>query len=298
MSNQHNPQSGPGGRRIAVLMTCFNRKAKTLGAIESVYASAAQAQVTLDIYLVDDSSTDGTPAAVFSRFPQVRVIAGAGDLFWCRGMHRAHAEAERGDHDYLFWLNDDTALFPDAIGRLLECERRLSSEHSGPLIIVGSTVDPASGRLTYGGEVRVSSLKPLRFVRAQPESEPVLCDSMNGNIVLVSREAARRVGNLDAAFEHAMGDTDYALRARRAGVQVWAAPGRHGVCSHNPVHGTFVDARANLATRWRHVTGRKGLPWRSWLVLTSRHGGALWPLLFIWPYVSVIIGRYGKVRHA
>jgi hypothetical protein len=34
---------------------------------------------------------------------------------------------------------------------------------------------------------------------------------------------------------------------------------------------------------------RKGLPWRSWLVLTRRHAGPLWPLHFASPYLKVVV---------
>ena len=38
-------------------------------------------------------------------------------------------------------------------------------------------------------------------------------------------------GNIDPVFEHAMGDTDYALRAGAAGVPVYVASGYVGLCS-------------------------------------------------------------------
>ena len=98
---------------------------------------------------------------------------------------------------------------------------------------------------------------------------------MNGNIVLVPRDVAQVVGNLDPAFEHAMGDTDYALRARRLGIGVWVGPGVHGVCESNSSAGTFMDTSLSLRLRWKQMMSRKGLPWRSWMVLTRRHTGLL-----------------------
>ena len=280
--------------RVAVLMTSFNRRKKTLESIGALFVAAEACGVQVEVFLVDDDSRDGTASSIERFFPDVKLIPGSGDLFWCRGMHKAFGVAQLADYDQYLWLNDDTVLFPDALDRLLACEAGLTVERNVPLIVVGSTVDESTGNLTYGGDIRVSKWRPLRFKRAAPDLAPVRCDSMNGNIVLVSRAAAARVGNLDPAFEHAMGDTDYALRAGKVGVEVWAAPGRHGICSHNPIEGTFVDGRASLRQRWKNVTSRKGLPWRSWLRMARRHGGVLWPLLFIWPYISVVIGRYGS----
>ena len=96
-------------------------------------------------------------------------------------------------------------------------------------------------------------------------------------------------GGFDPAFEHSMGDTDYALRASKLGVQVWVDSGVHGSCSDNPVQGTWCDSTQPLARRWRDMMTRTGLPWRSWLTLTQRHAGPLWPIHFALPYVRVVL---------
>ncbi|MEC5218596.1 GT2 family glycosyltransferase [Actimicrobium sp. GrIS 1.19] len=282
--------------RIAVLLTCFNRKQNTLDCFAALSANTGIDQVQLSVVLVDDGSTDGTAEAVNAAFPWVQVVRGSGNLFWCRGMHQAFATALRDDYDFYLWLNDDTMLQPDALARLLRCEAELRTKQGKPVIVVGSTIDPVTGVVTYGGELQVSSIKRTTFVRIKPDDQPHLCDSMTGNIVLISRAAAQIVGNLDPAFEHAMGDTDYALRARKLGVGVWVGPGVYGTCSDNPPTGTYMDSSLPMSRRWKLMLNRKGLPWRSWLVLTRRHMGLLWPLYFSWPYLSLLSGRYQRGR--
>lgn len=280
--------------RLAVILTCFNRKEKTLDCLHALSANSGLENLELSAVLADDGSTDGTAEAVREAFPWVQVVLGNGNLFWCRGMHKAFETAMQGQHDFYLWLNDDTTLYPDAVSRLLACEADLRREHGKPVIVVGTTVDPENGAISYGGEVQSSGLRRTRFLRVIPDASPKLCDSMNGNIVLIPKEVAQVVGNLDPAFEHAMGDTDYALRARKLGVGVWVGPGIFGTCSGNPNTGTFTDANLPLARRWKLMMSRKGLPWRSWLVLTRRHMGSLWPLYFSWPYISLIVGRYRR----
>ena len=274
-------------RRIAVILTCFNRKQKTLDCLEALAASTGVENIQITAILVDDGSTDGTAEVVSATFPWVQVVTTSENLFWCRGMHRAFDIAMKSDYDYYLWLNDDTSLYSDALSRLLACESGLRAQHGKPAIVVGSTVD-AKGVPTYGGAVQESAWKRTRFKRLLPAETPQRCDAMNGNIVLVPREVAQVVGNLDPAFEHAMGDTDYALRARRLGIGVWVGPGVYGVCESNSSAGTFMDSSLPLRLRWKLMMSRKGLPWRSWLVLTRRHTGFLWPLYFSWPYVKLI----------
>lgn len=278
----------PPRTSVCALLTCFNRRETTLECLRALRASVGLKHATLHAVLVDDGSTDGTAQAVGAEFPWVEVVVSAGSLFWCRGMHLAFDTALRTGFDHYLWLNDDTVLQPDGLAGLLACGAKLRGRTEAPLIVVGNTVDPITGAHTYGGERQPSRLKPFRVERIAPASEPQACDTLTGNIVLIPARAAALVGNLDPTFEHAMGDTDYGLRARLRGVELWVAPRVHGSCSHNPVTGTYMDDSLPLATRWKHMLHRKGLPWRSWLTFTRRHMGVMWPLYFLWPYAKLL----------
>lgn len=275
---------------VCVLLTFHNRRTKTLECLRALAASESIAHVHLRAVLVDDGSTDGTAAAVRDEFTWAEVISGDGSLFWCRGMHLAFATALREGFDHYLWLNDDTVLRPDALAGLLACEAALGSRTDAPVIVIGSTTDPVTGAVTYSGERQPSRLRPFHVERLVPGDTPQRCDTLTGNIVLIPDAAARRVGNLDPGFEHAMGDTDYGLRARHVGVQLWVAPKVQGSCAHNPVAGTYLDAELPLSTRWKRMLDRKGLPWRSWLIFTRRHMGVMWPLYFAWPYLKLLGG--------
>lgn len=273
---------------VCVLLTCFNRRDTTLECLRALGASQGLDAVDLHAVLVDDGSNDGTAQAVRAEFPWVAVVTSDANLFWCRGMHLAFETALHTGFDHYLWLNDDTVLWPDALARLLACEAQLRRRTDRPVIVVGSTADPVSGACTYGGERRPWRLRPFSVERVVPGSDPQPCDTLTGNVVLIPARAAQRVGNLDPKFEHAMGDTDYGLRARRCGVELWVAPHMHGHCADNATGGTFLDTTLPLATRWKRMLHRKGLPWRSWLLFTRRHTGVMWPLYFLWPYAKLV----------
>lgn len=269
---------------IAAVLCSHNRRERTLQALQALHDSAAAHALSLDIVLLDDGSRDGTAAAVATAFPRAHVLHGDGSLFWCRAMQRAMAQAltlPRISH--FLWLNDDTVLALDALPRLLQT---FAQAGDTPAIAVGATHD-AAGRCSYGGGRSLSGLRALRFERVGGATLAERCDVFNGNCVLLPRSVVERVGNLDPVFEHAMGDTDYALRAGRAGVAIWVAPGYVGRCEANPVAGTAADPGLGARQRFAALLSRKGLPWRSWLHFTRRHGGWLWPLRFVWPYFSV-----------
>lgn len=274
---------------VCALLTCFNRRDTTLACLRALGASTGLEHVALHAVLVDDGSSDGTAQAVRAEFPWVEVVISDGSLFWCRGMHLAFETALRKGFDHYVWLNDDTTLRPEALAGLLACEALLKQRSDAPVIVVGNTVDPATGAHNYGGERQPSRFVRFRVERVSPSSVAQRCDTLTGNIVLIPACAAQRVGNLDPAFEHAMGDTDYGLRARRHGVELWVAPHFHGECASNPMTGTFTDKSLPLKTRWKRMLDRKGLPWKSWLIFTRRHMGVMWPLYFAWPYAKLVV---------
>lgn len=274
---------------IAVLMTCHNRKQSTLASLAALAANAPPG-VKLRVVLVDDGSTDGTREAVRERHPDVLVLEGDGSLFWNGGMRRAWKEAFTHAADFYLWLNDDTLLFPDAIERLLATYRQLRATLGKAVIVVGSTRDRATGAHSYGGTRIRSRLRPMKHDPVSPSQVPVPCDTFNGNVVLVPAAVADIVGNLEPGFVHAMGDTDYGLRAVKAGFTNWVMPGYAGTCSNNATRGTFSDRALPLRQRLRKMTQPKGLPVRPWLLITRRHAGPLWLAYWLWPYLRVIAG--------
>lgn len=275
---------------VRAVMACFNRKAKTLACLDALGASADAARdagVVVDAVVLDDGSTDGTAQAVREASPSTQVIDGQGGLFWTRGMHQAFAKAMERGANYYLWLNDDTVLVAEAIERLVGLARQLAAR-GRPGIVVGTTVDASSGQPTYGGVVARGWFRRFSYRLVSSEHEPLDCDTFNGNCVLIPHEVATAVGNLDPVYEHAMGDTDYGLRARRAGYPVVVCPGAVGTCSRNPADGTYQDRSLPIGARWNHLLGPKGLPVKSWLHFTRQHGGLLWWAYFVWPYAKVI----------
>lgn len=274
---------------LAVVMACHNRRDKTLACLAALRAATRQAGVRHALYLFDDGSTDGTAEAVCAAEPTATVLRGDGTQFWNRSMHAAFARAMQGDHAAYLWLNDDTLLDRHALTRLQET---LAAAPGARAIVVGAVRDPATGRLSYGGSRRVSPRwRPFLARGVQPEGRPAPVDVINGNVVLIPHPVALHLGNLDPVFEHAMGDTDYALRARRAGIAILQTGRFVGACARNPTQGTLRDRRTPLRRRLADAFSRKGLPPRSWLTLCRRHGGPLWPIHFAWGYTKVLLGR-------
>lgn len=282
--------------RIAVLITCHNRREKTLACLRALYANPLAEGSSLHVILLDDGSTDGTEATVLTHYPNVEILRGDGSLFWNRGMHRAFARATEIGFDGYLWLNDDTLLYPRALEILIETWQACKASTGVGGIYVGSTQDPQSSEHTYGGVLSHNRWKPLRFTPVEPSDRPLECHTFNGNCVLIAHNVACQLGNLEPRFEHAMGDTDYGLRAGKLGIKIWVAPGYVGACGRNSTTNTFNDPALPLCVRWKKMLLPKGLPLASWWLFTRRHSGVFWPVYFIWPYCKLVISHiYNKL---
>ncbi len=208
-------------KRVATLLTVFNRKEKTLKCLQNLYAQLPIEDYEVDVYLTNDGCTDGTPEAVSEQFPEVNIIQGDGTLFWNRGMYTAWEAAAKGDYDFYLWLNDDVELLEGAISTIL----MESSQKQDRAVIVGSMRASMSETITYGGRINKTKITP--------NGQLQLCDTMNGNVVLIPQAVHNKVGNLDWRYSHSLGDLDYGYRVRKVGFNIYTSSKYAGICDLN-----------------------------------------------------------------
>jgi GT2 family glycosyltransferase len=269
--------------KISVLMTCFNRKDKTNQCIKMLLNNESKLDEKLNIYLVDDGSTDGTSELIKQKYSHVNIIEGSGSLFWNGGMRLAWQTALKDRSDFYLWINDDSFIYDDSISRLFNSYQELAKQGQSVGAILGSMVDPITKKLTYGGRLKCSRLNPVKIGPViQPSNAALKCDFVNGNLTLIPAETVKKIGILSDQFTHSMGDFDYGLRAIKAGLNCWVAPGVYGECEVNLVDGSWQDKSLSLDVRVNKMKNITQLPpLHEWSVFIQRHGGWKWPLLYI-----------------
>lgn len=261
----------------------------------------------MQVYLVDDGSSDDTTAAVQKAYPSVHVITGDGSLYWNQGMRLAWESAvESREWDAFLWLNDDTLLLDGALESLFVTLDAQSESSGRPGIVVGSCKTPgissgikdmANGweersQLTYGGR----NSRGL----VMPTDSPQPVTTFNGNLVLVSDSAYRELGNLNPAYRHAYGDFDYGIRAEKLGIPICLAPGYHATCPRNaPI--PWRDPNLTLRQRYRHFVGVKGFSVLEVREFQKTLGRGFWPLTVFYQYCFLlfprIMGKLNRLRH-
>lgn len=274
--------------RVAALLTVHNRRTTTMQCLRSLYRAARPDFAQLQVYLVDDGSTDGTTEAIRAEFPGVIILPGDGSLYWNGGMRLAFETAIRTDYDHYLWLNDDVSLFDGGLELLLETFTTVRLKTGSDPVIVGSTRDPVTGECSYGGWRAAPGWIPNERERVVPSGEAQACETMNGNCVLVPRRVASSVGTLDSAFRHNFGDFDYGHRVVRAGFAIRVAPGYVGTCKLNRSKAAWHNTSLSARERWRSLVSARALPPREWLLYVRRYRGIAWPIVWCAPYAKLL----------
>lgn len=263
-------------KTIAVLLTVFNRKDKTLQSLERLYKLLPLDGYQVDVYLTNDGCTDGTPEAVAELFPQVKIINAKGDLFWNRGMWTAwHTAAKTKDYDFYLWLNDDTFVYDNMLRGLTDS----AVETNEKAIIVGATESTDHSEITYGGRLKDGKI-PI------PNGRLVKVNHFNGNIVLIPQAVYSVLGSLDPYFTHSKGDFDYGLRANKVGVDIYQAGEVLGECDAHPTLDKWCNPDVPLAQRWKMLNRPNGMPPKETFHLEKRHIGLVTACLH---YVTIYV---------
>ena len=265
--------------RIAVIITAFNRKEKTLSCLERLYKGLSE-QVNITVYLTDDGSTDGTYDAVSECFPEVIISEGDGTLFWGGGMNLSWKRAvEDGGYDGYLWLNDDTELFDNIWSELVEADSYCRKTFKTGGIYVGSTKDRHSGNLTYGGSVNVSKWRSL-FKKLKPNGTFQQCEIANGNITYVSHDVVKRIGCLYHGYKHGA-DYDYTYWANKEGFPILILRDYMGFCEND--HKSLREnlLKRTIKERIKYLYAPTGMQLDTALLFQKRFVPHYVPLLYI-----------------
>lgn len=228
---------------LAVIITCYNRKDYTLACLKALYNSAKVAiEISLDVFLVDDGSSDGTTKEVIYRYPKVKVLQGTGKLYWGGGMNKAWKEAVFRGYNFYLWLNDDTYLKQNAIGELI-ADSAIFNHRS---IIVGVCEWQNNDSISYSGYL----LKDK--VVLKPKGKPLACDFFNGNVVLISSYVFSKVSYIDSMFPHNLGDIDYGMRAKSLSINSYISSSVIGKCDGHVSLPAWCNPDNSLKVRIKH----------------------------------------------
>ena len=259
--------------RVSVLMAFHNRKDFTISCLQKLY-SAKPSNWSLDLYITDDGSTDGTAEELIQTYSGIKLIQGDGNWYWAHSMHRAELAIDKPS-DAILWLNDDVELFTFGLERIYSTHLIFPDS-----IVVGQLRQKSSMEISYGGFSKYDH-HPFHFRRDFAIDVPIKTDTFNGNVVFIPRSVGNRIGSIDGAFSHAYADLDYGLRAKAANIQSVICPGFIGVCENAAVKLVARSFKEVLIDLSKPKAGTL----KSRIRFLRRHGDWTWPIYLVAPIV-------------
>ncbi|MCC7359782.1 MAG: glycosyltransferase family 2 protein [Anaerolineales bacterium] len=249
---------------VCTLILNTNRRADTLACLASL---AASTYANNTIIVLDNASTDGSPAAIRAAYPSVRVVALPENRGYAGNNNVGLTLALASGADWALVLNEDTLLAPDCVAQLAAAgaaDARIGL--AGPLVYhadeptviqsAGGMLDPAWRARHLGQNApdqgQYSAARDVNW--------------LSGCALFVRRAVLEQVGLLDASYFYFWEETEWCLRAARAGWRIRHVPAARlwhkGVQrSYQPRPSvTYYATRNRLRTLAKHHA-----PLRAWL---------------------------------
>jgi GT2 family glycosyltransferase len=183
--------------------------------------------ITQQTIYVDNGSRDGSVEAVRTRFPEVMVIANAENAGFCRACNQAAGQTASR---YIFYLNDDTIVFPDTVPKLVRfLDNTPEAIAAGCRLLYPDMTEQWSARRfpTWKNAVfgrrslmgkwfpNAGSMRAYLYKDEMERGEPFAVDWIPGSCTLARREVVERIGGLPENL-HYWSDAVFCDRLTRA----------------------------------------------------------------------------------
>ncbi|MGD0845164.1 MAG: glycosyltransferase family 2 protein [Geobacteraceae bacterium] len=211
-------------RPVVIILVNWNNEPDTAECLESCRKLCYP---EFSMIVVDNGSADGSGERLRQRFPDVEVIETGRNLGFAGGNNIGIRRALETGADYIWLLNNDTVVDRCALSALVEV-----AEQDRTVGMAGSKVlcFDVPGRIWYAGGL-IDDHAPYRCSHRGVSEEdvgqyddPSETGYVTGCSLLVRRNVIEQIGQLDEGMFLYFEDTDWGVRARKAGWRLIYAP--------------------------------------------------------------------------
>ncbi|MFA7316214.1 MAG: glycosyltransferase family 2 protein [Sulfuricella sp.] len=211
MSHVSHPSGNNPKPLISVCIANYNGMEIIDDCLHSVLEQ--EGDISVEILVHDDASSDGSASYIRDRYPNVQLITSENNAGFCVANNRMAAEAKG---KYLLLLNNDAALYPDALRTLLSEAERLDQ----PAILGLPQFDAASGDLVDIGCLFDPFLNPVPNLNPKRNEVGMVI----GACLWIPKTLWDELGGFPEWFGSIAEDMYLCCRARLAGYAVRALP--------------------------------------------------------------------------
>ncbi len=213
----------------------------------------------MEVIVVDNGSTDGSVDYIKEKHPQTVIIENSENLGFSRAINQG---IKASNSDYVFLLNNDTALEPECISKLTECMGKDESIFAVASKMVQyddrGKLDDAGDEYTILGWARKVGEGKSPSSYSQPRETFSAC----AGAALYRRNVFDRIGYFDENFFAYMEDVDISYRARIHGFKCIYCPGAIVYHRTSATSGSrYNEFKIRLAARNNVYVPYKNMPW-------------------------------------
>jgi N-acetylglucosaminyl-diphospho-decaprenol L-rhamnosyltransferase len=248
----------PSRPDLTISIISADNLALLLPCLRSVFASTHR--LTLEVFVVDNASGDGTAEAVAAEFPQVKVIRNTRRLGFSTNNNLV---LRQGQGRYLMLLNDDTVVLDGALDTLVAFmdDHPEAGAVGSYLLNPDLSLQAAFASFPHPVVEAILPATSWTLAKARRQRRPFEVDSVCGAAMLVRREVLDRVGVLDTAFDPIYSEeVDWCYRIKQAGWKIYALP------QSRVVHYGSVTMNRAVPRKYELLLSHKALFFR-------KHGG-------------------------
>ncbi|MBL8157027.1 MAG: glycosyltransferase family 2 protein [Anaerolineae bacterium] len=233
---------------VSIIVLNYNGREDTLACLRSLehltYAN-------VKVIVVDNASSDGSVEAIRAAHPRMTLIDTGANLGFTGGNNIGIRRALDEGADYVMLLNNDTVVAPDFVDLLVE-----AMQHDPTLGVVGPMIYYYSAPDTIwsaGGEIDWKQGTTRMIGLNEPDQSqfglsPRLVDFISGCALMASRAVWEKAGLLDDKFFMYYEETEWCVRAGRAGYKLALIP------SSMIWHKISIEARAASPRTFYYMT--------------------------------------------
>ena len=209
--------------KIHIVIAVHNRLAETKKCVASINS---QTYKNIQLYIVDDGSTDGTKAWVESI--DATLISGSGNLWWTGAVAAAFnlIVPNVDGNDFFMVLSNDAVLDENALDLLVKASVDRGYAVCGSLSVDKKTnICMSSGALVKSWILNIN-YHPFRYEKLIQISKKVeLVTMLTGRSLIFPIKILKKSGNFDSkSLPHYGGDVEMTIRLGNLGYSLYIVP--------------------------------------------------------------------------
>jgi hypothetical protein len=254
-----------GHPKVVAVVLNWNRTADTLACLASL---ATASYGDLHVVVVDNGSTVSCRPEVERDHPWVEVVETETNLGYSGGNNVGIRHALASGAAFVWILNNDATVEPDALDALVDCALR----HPRAAAVGGRVYRADEPQTLWVAWGRVTWRQSLIALEGQNEPDGPRFDGerevewLPGTAILLRAAALAEIGAFDDTFFAYHEDVEWAARAREAGLQLWFTGAAR---IHHAIHASSGGEEASFTGFRSYLSARNS-------VLYARRHGSAW----------------------